>query len=120
MKRIVCEKDETGAMYALTRYKRVASNELFSAVLANPVTGRTHQLRVHFTSLGHPLCGDTLYGYPSADISRQALHAYRLTFFHPATGRQMKVSAPIPQDIAALYETAFDKKLPSMKEEKYE
>lgn len=120
MKRIVCEKDETGAMYALTRYKRVTSNELFSAVLANPVTGRTHQLRVHFTSLGHPLCGDSLYGYPSADISRQALHAYRLTFFHPATGRQMKVSAPIPQDIAFLYETAFDKKLPSMKEEKYE
>ena len=120
MKRTVCEKNETGAMYALTRYKRVASNELFSAVLANPVTGRTHQLRVHFTSLGHPLCGDTLYGYPSADISRQALHAYRLTFFHPSTGRQMRISAPIPQDIAALYETAFDKKLPSMKEEKYE
>lgn len=120
MKRIVCENDEAGAMYALTRYKRVCSNELFSAVLAIPVTGRTHQLRVHFTSLGHPLCGDTLYGYPSADITRQALHSYRLSFFHPATGQAMKVTAPIPQDIASLYETVFGKKLSSMKEEKYE
>lgn len=120
MKRIVCQKDEEGATYALTRYKRVASNDLFSAVLANPVTGRTHQLRVHFTSLGHPLCGDTLYGYPSADISRQALHSYRLSFFHPATGHHMRITAPIPEDISFLYKTVFGKKLPSMKEEKYE
>ena len=107
-------------MHALTRYKRISFNDLFSAVLAMPVTGRTHQLRVHFASLGHPLCGDTLYGYPSADITRQALHAYRLSFFHPVTGRAMRVTAPIPPDITSLYETVFDKKLPSMKEEKYD
>lgn len=120
MKRIVCEKEDAGAMYALTRYKQVISNDLFSAVFAMPVTGRTHQLRVHFTSLGHPLCGDTLYGYPSAHISRQALHSYRLSFFHPTTGRGMKIVAPIPPDIASLYETVFGKKLPSMKDEKYD
>lgn len=120
MKREVCQKDDVGATYALTRYKRVYANDLYSAVLAMPVTGRTHQLRVHFTSLGHPLCGDTLYGYPSSHISRQALHAYRLSFFHPATGQAVRVTAPIPKDIASLFEIAFDKKLPSNKEESYE
>ena len=120
MKREVCDKSDEGAMYALTRYKRVCVNDLYSAVLAMPVTGRTHQLRVHFSSLGHPLCGDTLYGYPSGHISRQALHAYRLSFFHPATGQAMKVTAPIPRDISSLFETVFNKKLPSIKEESYE
>lgn len=120
MKREVCEKEDANAMYALTRYKRVYANDLYSAVLAMPATGRTHQLRVHFTSLGHPLCGDTLYGYPSTHISRQALHAYRLSFFHPATGQAMKVTAPIPSDIASLFKTVFGKKLPSIKEESYE
>ena len=63
-------------------------------------TGRTHQIRVHAASLGHPLVADTLYGgAPAAGLSRQALHAFRLAFTHPITGQALDLRAPLPQDI---------------------
>ena len=65
-------------------------------------TGRTHQIRVHMASIGCPLVGDTLYGgAPDKDLSRQALHACRLAFTHPATGVEMVFYAPLPNDMQA-------------------
>ena len=92
---------------SLTQYKTVVSNEMYSAVLAAPITGRTHQLRVHFSSKGNCICGDTLYGYPSEYINRQALHAFRLEFSHPSSGAPMCVYAPLPDDIIALCQSVF-------------
>ncbi len=65
-------------------------------------TGRTHQIRVHLAHLGHPLVGDALYGgAPAAGMARQALHARRLAFEHPVTGRRLEFAAPLPADLAA-------------------
>lgn len=97
--RRVCEPTEAGAMYALTEYETVAGNGLATLVRAHPKTGRTHQLRVHFSHLGCPLLGDDLYGEGSERIARQALHAYAVTFPHPADGREVTVTAPLPADL---------------------
>jgi len=73
-----------------------------------PHTGRTNQIRVHLTSIGHPIVGDKLYGGTEpallAHCHRQALHAHRISFRHPATGEQMTFESPLPPDIAALVE----------------
>lgn len=93
--------------YSLTKYKTLLSGDMFSLVGASPITGRTHQLRVHFAYIGHPICGDTLYGYPSHFINRQALHAYKISFVHPISGEQMTVKAKLPQDMLGLCHLAF-------------
>lgn len=74
-------------------------------------TGRTHQIRVHCSSIQHPVVGDTVYGYrpPTGllslklkPVSRQMLHAWQMTFTHPETGQIMRLEAPIPADMAAV------------------
>lgn len=65
-------------------------------------TGRTHQIRVHMSYIGHPVTGDSLYGRTTPDIGRQALHAARLEFDHPVKGGRVVVEAPLPEDIMAL------------------
>ena len=65
-------------------------------------TGRTHQIRVHFTSLGMPLDGDDMYGGSREFIGRQALHCGQLNFNHPITGEAMEFKMPLPSDMAAL------------------
>lgn len=67
-------------------------------------TGRTHQIRVHMSCLGNPLVGDPLYGAPSEDIGRQALHCARVFFPHPLTGTCTAVDAPPPEDFLQLLE----------------
>jgi 23S rRNA pseudouridine1911/1915/1917 synthase len=69
-------------------------------------TGRTHQIRVHFAAVGHPIVGDPIYGtgYPDLGIERQALHAARLRFVHPVTGAPLAFDAPRPADFEALIE----------------
>ena len=63
-------------------------------------TGRTHQIRVHMASIGHPLVADETYGgAPAAGLHRQALHAWRLAFDHPVTGRALAFTAPLPADM---------------------
>ena len=62
-------------------------------------TGRTHQIRVHFSHIGHPLLGDTLYGNPSPLISRQALHSYMVSFIHPITKKEQYFTCPLPNDM---------------------
>jgi 23S rRNA pseudouridine1911/1915/1917 synthase len=76
----------------------------YSLVEAQPQTGRTHQIRVHFASIGHPVVGDTVYGRRRArlPVSRQFLHAQRLEFKHPATSQRMDLEAPLPADLAEI------------------
>ncbi|QHZ46016.1 RluA family pseudouridine synthase [Bacillus sp. NSP9.1] len=62
-------------------------------------TGRTHQIRVHLSSLGHPLAGDTIYGGSPALFSRQALHAKEIKMTHPVTNERLTIAAPLPDDL---------------------
>jgi 23S rRNA pseudouridine1911/1915/1917 synthase len=64
-------------------------------------TGRTHQVRVHFASIGNPLLGDAVYGKRSPLLARQFLHAHILGFKHPATGEWMEFTSPLPPDLQA-------------------
>lgn len=70
-------------------------------------TGRTHQIRVHMTYIGHPLPGDWLYNPRNQAIARQALHSYRLYFVHPITKKTLSFEVPMPEDMQALWEGSF-------------
>jgi 23S rRNA pseudouridine1911/1915/1917 synthase len=78
----------------------------FTLVECRLETGRTHQIRVHMQSIGHPLVGDPVYGARSERklFHRQALHATRLALVHPATGERMEWEVPMPQDMMELLE----------------
>ena len=106
--REVCEECDD-AKIAITEYEVIASNNGLSLVLATPITGRTHQLRVHFAHLGAQILGDDLYGNPSTLINRHALHAYRLCFFNTQNNEKTELFAPLPDDMAKIIEKYFGK-----------
>ena len=88
-----------------TEYEVLQTAERFTLLRLRPETGRTHQLRVHMSYLGHPLAGDWLYGTEDKNlIARPALHSYELWFTHPVTGQELHFTAPIPQDMQRLLE----------------
>jgi 23S rRNA pseudouridine1911/1915/1917 synthase len=72
----------------------------YTYVEASPITGRTHQIRVHLASLDHPIVGDVVYGKPSKLVERQFLHAWRLAFRHPVSGEEMSFEAPLAEDLS--------------------
>jgi len=86
---------ETGKQ-AVTRYRVIDSNNDSSWVEFMPATGRTHQLRVHALSLGHPIIGDPIYARKSNSAPFLALVARSLAFNHPKTGKLLKFEAPYP------------------------
>jgi len=90
---------------AVTHYRvreRFAAHTLLECDLE---TGRTHQIRVHLASIGHPLEGDPVYaGRGPKAFERQALHAWKLAFVHPSTGAPMAFESPLPPDMARLLE----------------
>ena len=91
---------------ALTRYRVERRVGEITLVHCRIETGRTHQIRVHLKSIGVPVIGDPLYGRPAADRklavrpARQMLHAWRLSFQHPVSGRELSLEAPIPEDFS--------------------
>lgn len=89
---------------ALTYFQVLASRADRTLLALKLATGRTHQIRVHMASIGHPLFGDFLYGQEEPEIiGRTALHAWHLSFLHPITGKKLEFTAPPPADLTALF-----------------
>jgi len=102
-----------GGKPAVTHFQPIEQFRHYTACKVDLETGRTHQIRVHFNDMNHPLVGDPVYGNPKRvdpevdeelkdiirDFPRQALHAKVLSFQHPHSGHPMKFSAPVPDDI---------------------
>ncbi len=84
---------------AITDYKVLRRFEKFSFLEVAIGTGRTHQIRVHLASIGHPIAGDKLYGAPASSMDRIFLHAHRIAFTSPSTGRRLTIAAPLPQEL---------------------
>ena len=91
---------------AITEYKVLQRFAGFTYLEVRIRTGRTHQIRAHFASIGHPVAGDRLYGAPAqtpglAPLERTFLHAHRVRFAHPVSGEQVNVEAPLAPELAA-------------------
>ena len=87
---------------AVTHWKAVKSFNDKTLLCINLETGKTHQIRVHFSHLGYPLLGDSLYGGYCNEINRQALHCKTISFIHPVTGQNITVDSDFPDDIKAV------------------
>jgi 23S rRNA pseudouridine1911/1915/1917 synthase len=113
--RVAHPADSNAGQESLTLFDTVARGAGLSVVRCILRTGRTHQIRVHLAAFGVPIVGDPLYGEPRwgslgdpelsalcRDLPRQALHAFRLRFVHPATRVPLALEAPLPDDLQAL------------------
>lgn len=89
---------------AVTRYKAAAHKNGRTLLEITLLTGRTHQIRVHFSHIGYPLCGDEIYGGDCSSINRQALHCGRVAFVQPVTGERIELESTLPDDIRSLIE----------------
>ena len=85
--------------HAVTHYRKVETKNGYTLLSLVLETGRTHQIRVHMASIGHPLIGDFLYHPTSKELPRQALHSYQLYFQHPISKETMTLTAPMPTDM---------------------
>ena len=92
---------------ARTHFRTLGAVGPDALVLARLETGRTHQIRVHFAGIGHPVVGDPVYGKRSDLVARQFLHAWRLGFTHPRTGEWIQLEAPPPEDLLQALRTAL-------------
>lgn len=98
---------DSSAKCAITHYRTLFSCSEWSLVTLKLETGRTHQIRVHMASIGHPLLGDTLYNaegksLTSPSFSRAALHAWQVTFQHPFSEKELTLEAPFPEDFSVI------------------
>ncbi|MCJ7690488.1 MAG: RluA family pseudouridine synthase [Clostridiaceae bacterium] len=92
-----------GGQRSVTHYEVIESFKNGDLVKATLETGRTHQIRIHFSHLGHPIYGDSLYGTSEESyIERQALHAYKLIIPHPRTGEELILQSELPEDMKKL------------------
>ena len=108
VRRVRMKAGGLGAREAATRYRVARRFSRFTLLEAEPLTGRTHQLRVHFSALGHPIVGDTLYGAPGRlhlgageceTLKRNFLHASALAFQHPRSHQTMRVQSALPPEL---------------------
>lgn len=90
--------NENGS-YAITEYSVIKELDNISLIYLYLQTGRTHQIRVHMAYIGHPIIGDSLYGTESNLITRQALHACKVSFIHPISKKHVNFETNFPQDI---------------------
>lgn len=97
--------DYTHGEKAITHYKKIASKKGYTLLSLQLETGRTHQIRVHMASIGHPLIGDYLYHEASTELPRQALHSYCLEFYHPITKNLLHFTAPLPSDMQNFWDS---------------
>lgn len=88
---------DNGGKYAITHYQVLVSNNRYSLVDFHLETGRKNQIRVHAQDLGHPIVGDEKYGSTDNSLGRLCLHAYRLCFIHPVTGKEHEFETPFPK-----------------------
>ncbi|MEB3100391.1 RluA family pseudouridine synthase [Ferviditalea candida] len=100
-----------GGKPAVTLYRVIEQYGEAALLELQLETGRTHQVRVHLSHIGHPLWGDILYGGPSEGLARQALHGAQLRFPHPFSRRLIAVEAPLPADLQALIRQLKNHKL---------
>lgn len=93
--------------HAVTRYRVLGRSQNYTLLELRLETGRTHQIRVHLSYIGHPVVGDSRYGptRPHFDLDGQFLHAYLLIFIHPRTGSTVEIKALLPDNLTAILET---------------
>ena len=91
--------DDLNGKNAITHYKNLFSNDKYSALELSLETGRTHQIRVHMSSIGHPLVGDDLYGGNRELMNRQALHCFYIKFKNQISGKIIECSCELPSDM---------------------
>jgi 23S rRNA pseudouridine1911/1915/1917 synthase len=84
---------------ANTAYRVLKRFDQFTYLEVTIGTGRTHQIRVHLASIGHPVAGDKLYGAPAGTLGRYFLHAHRIVFTSPTSGERITITAPLPTDL---------------------
>jgi 23S rRNA pseudouridine1911/1915/1917 synthase len=84
---------------ATTQYQVRKYLDDYTLVEVSPLTGRTHQIRVHLSAIGYPVVGDPIYGVKSAHLDRQFIHAYHLGFRLPSTGQYQEFASPLPVDL---------------------
>ena len=97
-----CVSDDEDSEYAETIFDTIKELDGYSLIKCILKTGRTHQIRVHTSFLGHSILGDTLYGRASDLISRQALHAHKVSFIHPVTKETIEITCDLPEDMKKL------------------
>lgn len=96
---------------AITHYQVLSVQKGFSVVLVSPETGRTNQIRIHFSRIGHPLLGERLYAFGRdfpVKFRRLALHASELNWTHPVTKKQIQVTSPLPKDMENFWKGSKD------------
>jgi 23S rRNA pseudouridine1911/1915/1917 synthase len=107
------DRDHARGKHSITHYRTVEPLDGAALIECRLETGRTHQVRVHMASIGHPLLGDPVYGrtpprlrpiLSRQDFHRQALHARELGFVHPVRGETMRFTSALPADLEALIE----------------
>ena len=96
---IIEREVRSDGQYACTHYKVLKRYNEFTHVELQLMTGRTHQIRVHMSFIGHPLLGDDLYGGSRTLLRRQALHCKKIHFLHPFSGEEMNFTASLPLDM---------------------
>lgn len=96
---------------AITRWRRLEEFGGLSYLEIEIGTGRTHQIRVHMASVGHPIVGDTLYGAARSPLGRFFLHAWRIEFRSPTSGQTVAVTAPLPKELVAYLDSVRSRKI---------
>lgn len=95
---------------AITEYEVIQQKKNASLVKIYPLTGRTHQIRVHMQYIGHPILGDSMYAHKHPGLNRHFLHAHRLTFLHPSDHTKQTFTSELPEDLIKVWDNE-DKEL---------